>query len=416
MIAVTTAVAVMLYLDRVCLSIVQKQIRPDQKLTDEQWDYLLSAFFWAYALFQLPAGWLGDRFGPRAVLAAYLFLWSTCTGLMGVANGFVALFVLRLGCGLFEAGAYPLAAGIVRTWMPAAVRGFASGCVSVGGRLGGAVAPVLTVALAGAAADGWRTPFLVYGLVGVVGAGLFYLWYRNRPAGHPAVNTAEAELIAGGRSPTAAAKIGLPPVGAFVQSRALWLNSLVQFISNFAWVFVITKFPQYLQTVYGTPSDVAAWYQSLPLYAGIIGMLLGGWLSDRAMRRFGPRWGRGLPVAGSRVLVGVAFVGCLVFRDPLAVTALMCVMAFATDVGVAPVWAWSQDVGGRHVGGVLGWANMWGNFGAAVSPILLGRVVGAFGPNLTAGWDAAFALCAVAQLLAAAAALGLDARRPIQGV
>ncbi len=417
MITVTTLVAVMLYLDRVCLSILSEQIKPllggtadEQKL---RFADLTSAFFWAYALFQLPAGWLGDRFGPRLVLAAYLFLWSACTGLMGLANGFVALFVLRLGCGMFEAGAYPLAAGIVRTWMPAAVRGFASGCVSVGGRLGGAIAPPLTVWLASGGSDGWRRPFFVYGLIGVAGAIPFWLWYRNRPREHPAVNAAEADLIDGGQPPNRSRSIGLPPVRAFVRSPALWLNSLVQFLANFAWVFIITLFPDYLKEAFDTPERTRAVYQSFPLYAGIGGMLLGGWLSDLAMRRFGPRWGRGAPVAVSRLFVGAAYLGCLAFRDPLTVAVMMCVVAFATDMGVAPVWAWAQDVGGRHTGGVIGWANMWGNFGAAVAPMVFVRIRQLYPNDPLAGWDAAFVVCAATQLIAAAAALGLDARRPL---
>jgi MFS family permease len=417
MIAVTTGVAIMLYLDRVCLSILSERIipllgdTPDER--ERRFADLTSAFFWTYALFQLPAGWLGDRFGARRVLSTYLFLWSAATALMGLANGFLALFVLRLACGMFEAGAYPLAAGVVRAWMPAGVRGFASGCVAVGGRLGGAIAPPLTVALTTGGADGWRWPFFAYGLVGVVGAIPFWLWYRDRPRDHPRVNPIEADLITGGHPPAVSTPIGLPPVGAFVASVPLWLNSLVQFLANFAWVFIITLFPNYLSQVFGTSEGTRATLQSLPLYAGIVGMLLGGWLSDRAMQRFGPRWGRGLPVAGSRVFVGAAYLGCLFLGDPVMVTVMMCVVAFATDMGVAPVWAWSQDVGGRHTGGVIGWANMWGNFGAAVAPSVFVRIRQLVPDDPAAGWQYVFAVCAATQLIAAVAALGLDARKPL---
>ena len=415
MIAATTLVAVMLYLDRVCLSIVGEQLKPNLKLTDEQFTDLLSAFFWAYALFQLPAGWLGDRYGPRRVLAAYLLLWSACTGLMGLANGFAALFALRLGCGAFEAGAYPLAAGVVRRWVPASARGTASGLVAVGGRVGGAVAPVLTAGLAAGAADGWRRPFLLYGAVGMVGAVGYFLWFRDRPDRHPAVNRGEADLIAGGEPPVET-RVSLPPVGAFVASRALWLNSLVQFLTNFAWVFIITQFPTYLKQVFDTPTERRAVYQSLPLYAGIVGMLLGGFVTDRAVRRLGLRWGRAAPMAGSRLVVGAAYLACLGAGDPLTVTLLMCVVAWATDVGVAPMWAWGQDVGGRHVGAVVGWANMWGNFGAAAAPLVFQRLLRANPDDPAAGWQSAFLLCAVLQVVAAVAALGVDASRPIGAV
>lgn len=457
MIALTTLVAVMLYLDRVCLSIVGEKIKEDQNLTPEQYGHLLSAFFWAYALFQLPAGWLGDRYGARTMLALYLFFWSACTGLMGVVSGFASLLLLRLGCGLFEAGAYPLAAGIVRRWIPFTARGMASGCVAVGGRLGGAIAPVLTAALAAGAVDGWRRPFIWYGLVGMVGAVVFWLWYRNRPEEHPAVNAAEVELIAGPvpgvtRTPgpvqtTAPTRVtpatsditevavteptradvplppkdtnvrthGLPPIGAFATNLALWLNSLVQFLTNFAWVFIITLFPTYLKDVFDTPEGMRAVYQSLPLYAGIFGMLLGGWITDRAAKAFGLRWGRALPIAGTRALIGVAYFICLGMADPLGVTICMCVVAFATDAGNAPVWAYAQDVGGKHVGAVMGWANMWGNFGAAVTPPLFVAILAAYPGQAAAGWTVVFLACALSQVVSAVAALGLDASQPIAG-
>ncbi len=425
MIAVTSLVAVMLYVDRVCLSILSEQIKPLLGDTPDErkirFADLTAAFFWTYALFQLPAGWLGDRYGPRRMLTFYLFFWSACTGLMGLATGFVGLFVLRLGCGMFEAGAYPLAARIVRTWTPATGRGLASGCVAVGGRLGGAIAPVLTLSVAGLASaqfvpkeDGWRWPFFLYGLIGMIVALPFWLWYRNRPQDHPAVNAAEVKLIARGQPSVSTAPPSSPPIGAFLRCRALWLNSLVQFLANFAWVFIITLFPDYLVEVFGTPDETRAMYQSLPLYAGIVGMLLGGWLSDRAMMRFGPRWGRGLPVAVSRLFVGSAYLGCLALRDPLAITVMMCLVAFATDLGTAPVWAWAQDVGGRHVGAVVGWSNMWGNFGAAVAPMVFIRLRQAFPGEPAIGWNVVFLLCASIQLVAATAALGIDARRQIE--
>ncbi|MBX9581419.1 MAG: MFS transporter, partial [Gemmataceae bacterium] len=270
----------------------------------------------------------------------------------------------------------------------------------------------LTVALAAAPAYGWRAPFVVYGLVGMAGAVLFYLGFRDRPDQHPAVNRAEAELITGGAPPPPATPVGWPPVGAFLASRALWLNSLVQFLANFAWVFILALFPTYLREVYDTPERTRAVYQTLPVFGGIVGMLLGGWVSDRLVRGYGLRWGRAAPVAASRLVVGGAYLACLGLADPLAVTAMMVLVAWATDAGTAPVWAWGQDVGGRHVGAVIGWANMWGNFGAAVAPMAFVRIRGAF-DDPAAGWNAVFLLCACTQVVAAAAALGIDARRPI---
>ncbi len=412
MILATTSVAVMLYLDRVCLSIVGEQIKADQNISPEQYANLLSSFFWAYALFQLPAGWLGDRFGTRYTLAAYLFLWSFCTGLMGAVSGFAALFALRLGCGIFEAGAYPLAAVVVNRWIPISARGKASGIVAVGGRIGGAVAPLLTVALAAGAVDGWRRPFLIYGGVGMAGAIAFYVWFRDRPTEHPSVNQAERDLISDGieivRKP-----IGYPPMAELIKCRVLWLNSLVQFLTNFAWVFIITLFPTYLAEVFQTPQESRAFYQSLPLHAGIFGMLIGGWITDSFVRRFGLKWARALPITVGRLTVATAYFGCLLVNDPFAVTLLLCVVALATDAGTAATWALGQDIGGQHVGAVVGFANMWGNVGAAVSPQVFQLLRASASSDPAVGWNYSFLLCAVTQIIAAVAALGLDARTTI---
>lgn len=416
MIAVTTLVAVMLYLDRVCLSIVGEQIKLDQSLTEAEYNRLLSSFFWAYALLQLPAGWLGDRYGPRTILSIYLFFWSACTGAMGLVSGFTALLLLRLGCGIFEAGAYPLAAGIVRRWMPFTSRGMGSGVVAVGGRLGGAIAPMLTAWIAAGTVDGWRRPFIWYGAVGMVGAIGFWFWFRDRPDQHPAVNQAEADLIDSGvPAPTTPVKVGMPPVGAFLGDASLWLMSLVQFAANLAWVFIITLFPSYLAQVHQMPQEQRALYQSIPLYAGIVGMLLGGWVTDRAARSLGVRWGRAVPIIVTRLLVGLAYVLCLVFTDPLVMLLLMCLVAWATDMGNAPTWAYGQDVGGRYVGAVIGWANMWGNFGAALAPEVANLTRWFYPDDPVAAWSAVFLVFAGTQVVAALAALGVDASRPIRG-
>ncbi len=145
--ALTVCVAVLLYLDRFCLSFVVTYIREDLRLTSGQTGFLLGAFFLTYAFGQIPGGWLADRYGTRMMLAFYLAVWSVLTGLMGLATTFVALLLFRFGCGLFEAGAYPACAGLIRRWIPKYLQGLASGVVSIGGRIGGAVSPVMTAYL-----------------------------------------------------------------------------------------------------------------------------------------------------------------------------------------------------------------------------------------------------------------------------
>ncbi len=114
MVLLAMCVAILLYLDRICLSTASVSVEKDLKLEPGELKWILGAFFWTYAFAQLPAGWLGDRFGARWVLSAYVVLWSLSTALLGFAYSVTALLLLRLACGLFEAGAYPVCAGIVR--------------------------------------------------------------------------------------------------------------------------------------------------------------------------------------------------------------------------------------------------------------------------------------------------------------
>jgi len=430
MVLLAMFVAVLLYLDRVCLSTAAEQVRRDLGISGPEMDWVLSAFFWTYALAQLPAGWMGDRFGARFTLAAYVLLWSAMTGLMGVAQGVAALVALRLGCGLFEAGAYPVAAGIVARWVPYRSRGIASAIVAVGGRLGGALAPVLTVWLmlvathglgqawsgtaAGPGPGSWRLPMIVYGLIGVVVAAIFAARFRDWPQDHPAVDAVELALIQDGQqSIRQGGAARRPPVAALCRHGSLWLCSLVQFAANLGWAFIVTKMPAYLEEVHGSTATQQGWLQSLPLAAGVLGLFAGGRFTDLAARRFGPRWGRSLAMAVSRLAVAGAFAAVLFVRDPLTAAVCLAVIGFATDLGMPAVWAFGQDIGGRNVGAVVGWGNMWGNLGAAASPLFFGFLSRSYGDDAVAGWRAAFAACLALQVVSAVAAFFISSSRPL---
>jgi MFS family permease len=135
-------------------------------LSEDHVGDVLSSFFFAYALGQLPAGRLADRFGPRRMLVAYIVLWSTCTALTGFAATLAALVVVRLACGLAEAGAYPASARVIARWFPFGHRARANSLVAFGGRVGSAIAPWLTVSVIGAL-GAWRPVLWIYGAVGL---------------------------------------------------------------------------------------------------------------------------------------------------------------------------------------------------------------------------------------------------------
>ncbi|MCS6976833.1 MAG: MFS transporter [Gemmatales bacterium] len=410
-VALATLMSLFLYLDRICLAITLRAMQLDLGLTDVQASWLLSAFFWSYALAQVPAGWLADRFGARTMLSLYIFFWSLFTGLMGLTASFLLLMLYRLGCGLAQAGAYPTSGNLLSKWVPVRSRAFASSLVANGGRIGGVLAPSLTAYLMvlfdPADERGWRPALLTYGLLGIGVAWLFWRVVRDEPSRHPAVNDAELELIQGGRQTDSARTPVDRLLVAILANRSLWCSAVSQFGTNFAWVFLITWMPRFLEEVYGSDLLERGWYSSQPLLWGMLGMFAGGLLTDWLSRRLGLRWGRRLPMSLSRFLGAAAFFACPWMPNAQMATVMLCLVAVATDLGVPAVWAFKQDVGGRYVGAVLGWGNMWGNLGAAVSPLVLNYVISKL------GWQEAFWTCAAGFIVAGLTALGVDARSKI---
>jgi nitrate/nitrite transporter NarK len=264
---------------------------------------------------------------------------------------------------------------------------------------------------------GWRPMLAIYGIAGVLVAAMFWLMFRNRPEEHPACNAAEAELIRAGRPPTTATTHSAVPIRAILRSRSLWLCSLSQIGTNVGWIFLVSMLPRYLQEVHRVPIAQRGLMASIPLLVGWFGMLLGGSLTDRMTRWLGLRLGRALPMGLSRFLGMTAYLVCLLPLSewfgprwtPWVLTAAFSLVAFSTDLGVGAVWAFCQDVGGRHVGSIMGWGNMWGNLGAFATPPFLDWVLGT--PAIR--WDLAFIVCAAGFLVAGVAALGVNATKPI---
>lgn len=382
------------------------------RISKSQLGDILGAFFFSYALFQVPAGWFSDRLGARKMLALYILAWSLLTFLTGWASSLVALMFARLFFGFAQAGAYPTSSAVVRRWFPVANRGRASALISFGGRLGATLAPLLTITLI--LNYGWRSALWCYGIAGI-GIALGYYWIvRDRPEEHPECNQAERDWIGGAkdeRLPRVAEVFQM--LGLYATSRSLWLNSLGQFCINIGWAFLITWLPTYLKEVQKVPEDRGAWLVTGVLAMGMVGQLVGGRAADWSVRRFGLRMGRVLPITVANYIAGVAYLGCFVFDSLWVVVACCAIVSMMTDVGNPSIWAFMQDVGGKNTGAMFGWANMWGNLGASVTskivPILL-----AYGANAGSGQGLVFLTCASAFFVAGTAALGMDATKPLQ--
>jgi len=272
---------------------------------------------------------------------------------------------------------------------------------------------------------GWRPTLIGYGIVGLLVAFVLAWVARDMPKRHPWCNEAERRFIDDEAS--LAAKAVEPrdapfPCRAIVTSLSLWGNSLMQFFTNIGWLFAVTWLPRYLDKVHGVPLAEQALMTAVPTAAGIVGMLFGGRWTDLTARKLGLKWGRRLPIASTRLLSAFGYgicltLGILCTPDPTtrwlpwAMIAGLSVMVMGVDLGVPATWAYAQDVGGKYTGAILGWANMWGNIGAAVAPLIYNAVLGET-PSLTQ-WNTMFAVCAVAFVLSGLCGLVLDATKPI---
>src|SRR5687767_9673073 len=185
--------AVVTYLDRVCIATAAPFIMADLGLTLVEMGLVFSAFTLAYSLFEVPSGWLGDRLGPRRVLTRIVLWWSAFTMLTGAAQGLRSLVAIRFLFGAGEAGAFPNAERSFSQWFPARERGMANGVLFFGSRLGGAITAPLALPLI--QRWGWRASFLVFGAVGIVWAIVWYRSYRDRPEEHPDVGPEELAWI-----------------------------------------------------------------------------------------------------------------------------------------------------------------------------------------------------------------------------
>ena len=195
-IAVSMLMAFILYLDRICIAEIVKSasFNADVPLTKQEIGRILGAFFFTYALFQVPTGWASDRFGARKMLTAYIVLWSLFTALTGLMSSFGGLLLMRLLCGAAQAGAYPTSGAVIRRWIPLESRARASSFVAFGGRMGGTLAPVITALLV-VKLGHWRPPLWIDGLVGLLIAVIYWRVVRNSPEEHPDCNAAERALI-----------------------------------------------------------------------------------------------------------------------------------------------------------------------------------------------------------------------------
>jgi MFS family permease len=406
-----------LYMDRMCMSQAVEPIKREHGLNNTQISLVMNAFLLAYALFEVPTGRWGDRYGSRRVLARIVVWWSLFTALTGATLGLGSLIAVRFLFGAGEAGAFPNAARVIRRWFPQSERGRVQGLMLASAGIGGALSQVLAGYLI--AALGWRGAFVAFGAVGLLWVIVFLWWFYDDPADHPDVNSAELSLLQGAVGEADIDVTHEPiPWAAAARNRNIWLLGAINASTAFCAYLYYSWYPTYMQVGRGVSATEAGWLSGTVLAGSVVGMFSGGLVADWFVRhstnvRCSRRWfgfTAGL-AAAALLIVGVRS------HSPWTTAVLTAVSALMMMLPLASWWSATIEISGRHVGSLFGLLNAMGVVGAMASQYFFGALSDwREGQGFTgrAQWEPAIYAYAVVLILGACCWLLVDASKRVE--
>jgi len=379
----------------------------DLGLSETQMGFVFSIFALAYGVFEIPMGWLGDRYGQRGLLTRICASWSLFTVLTGVVRGYWALLSVRFVFGAAEAGAFPTLARALGRWHPLAERGRTSGLMWMGARLGGCVAPPLAAMLI--ESIGWRATFWLFGSTGAVWCALFWRWYRDDPADHPEVSPSELEYIRSGQVQARTSRKG-SAWGPLFKSGNMWALFGMYFCSAYGFFFFVTWLPTYLMQEHGLSLQSSGWLSALPLGVGAVACYTGGSLADWLARKTGSiRLARRSVGVVGFFLAAVGFAVAARAGDALSAVLWLAFAQGAQDLTLPVAWATVVDVGHRFGGTAAGFMNTASSLSAMLSPITAAWLTATFG-----SFNAMFSVAAIVYLIGGLMWLLIDPEKPLE--
>ncbi|WP_338872264.1 MFS transporter [Spirosoma sp. SC4-14] len=392
------------YLDRVCMNVVSKYVKADLHLNNQQFGWILGAFSLSYALFEMPTGSLGDKIGPRRILARVVLWWSGFTALTGTAFNFISLLLIRFLFGAGEAGAYPNASIVIARWFPAIEIGRAQSVIWAAGRLGGALTPLLVIPLVHWA--GWRWSFGILGIVGILWATAWYVWFRDEPAAKEGISDEEVLEIERGR------KIKYSdhqiPWKNVLRNPDLWALMLMCHLFFYGSYFFTNWSSVYFQEGRGLTEEDTKTFISLSYFLGAIGCITGGFLSDVLTKQYGLKIGRRAVGIGGLGLSSLFFLMAGLTTNNQTAGYLLAVCVLLKDLALPVAFAVCVDIGQRNAGVVAGAMNFAGQLGGFFITILFGIIV-----EQTNNFNYPLFMIAGCLLVSALLWLRIDPTRPV---
>ena len=399
-VALLLGISIITYIDRVNISITARQMIPALGLTNVQMGQIFSAFVLGYALFQIPGGWLGDRWGPRKILTLAVIWWSIFTAatalaptsfLAGILGIWGALMLVRFLIGVGEAAALPNFNRAVANWCGPHERGLGIAVTISGIGVGSALTPPITAWIM--VNYGWQAAFYLAGAIGVIMAFAWYGFSTDYPETHPRVNAQEAALIRGNEPPyhQANAKTRVP-WKAFVQTPSVWWLVLSYTCFGYVAYVYLTWFYLYLVDERGFSVLRGALFASSPFIAMTIFCPAGGWITDHLSKRFGLNRGRSWIGMASMTLAAMSIILGAVIDAPFVAIAFLSLGAGWLYFTIGAFWSTPVDLSKAHAGTLSGLMNTGANLGGTLSPTLTPWIANQFGWPVALGVAAAMAL------------------------
>jgi sugar phosphate permease len=397
------------YIDRVNLSVAAPLIKKSFALSNTQLGMALAAFGYCYAIFQIVGGYLGDRYGPRKMLAISGLLWACGTIATGFAGGLGGLIAARLLVGTGEAGTIPVATRAMSNWVPRARRGFAQGFTHSASRAAAALTPPLVVMLIPWV--GWRGSFIVLGGVSLLWTVVWFSYFRDDPHLHHGINDAELAALpvysdsarhSGGQRravPWMALLKRILPVTLvfFAHAWALWMY--------------LTWLPSFFVGQFHVDLTHSALFTSAVFLAAVVGNTAGGMLTDWLYLRTG-----NLNTSRRNVVV-VGFGGSILFmivmllfaHHELLVTLCLASALFFLELSAGPVFAIPIDIAPAFAGVATGFVSTAAGLAAVISPIVFGFIV-----DTTGSYTSPFLASIAMLLMGIGMAFWMRADKPLQ--
>jgi len=364
------------YFDRVNLSVSQAALQSAFGISTVTFGYLLSAYSWTYAAFQLPSGIILDRFGVKLVGRIGTLLWSVASFAAAISTGLAGFFGARLLLGVGEAPTFPANAKAIGYWFPAQERSLATAIFDSAAKFASALGvPAMGLVLL---RFGWRWSFAATGLISLLYFVLFYCFYRN-PSEDQSLSAAERDFILrGGAQPEDRGRAAKgAPLKYLLRQRKVW-GLVLGFASyNYTFYLLLTWLPSYLSSALHIDLLHSVLYTSVPwLFATLTDIVMGGWLVDKLIQR-----GRDASFVRQTILIGGTTLGLGMLGAAYAHSVVMALLWISLAIGglsaASPVaWSIPSLIAPRESVGTLGGILNFGTqLSAIAAPIATGYVV-----------------------------------------